>query len=139
MFTFGQQSKARLSSCRQEMQDIAFRALAWNVIDFACVEGHRGQEMQNLFFETGKSRVKFPNGKHNTTPSDAMDLVPVVNKKLSWNVNHCLVLAGVVLAAAASLGYRVRWGGNWDMDGEPVTDQDFQDLVHFEWVGRVAG
>jgi len=28
----------------------------------------------------------------------------------------------------------LRWGGNWDMDGEPITDQDFQDLVHFEEV-----
>jgi peptidoglycan L-alanyl-D-glutamate endopeptidase CwlK len=30
------------------------------------------------------------------------------------------------------LGVKLRWGGNWDRDGEPVTDQDFQDLVHFE-------
>jgi hypothetical protein len=32
------------------------------------------------------------------------------------------------------VGVMIRWGGNWDMDGEPITDQDFQDLVHFELI-----
>lgn len=36
--------------------------------------------------------------------------------------------------ATVKLGIDIRWGGNWDMDGEPVTDQNFQDLVHFELV-----
>jgi len=37
-----------------------------------------------------------------------------------------------MLAAAALAKVKIRWGGNWDMDGEPVTDQEFQDLVHYE-------
>ena len=61
--------------------------------------------------------------------------VPVINGKLSWEKEHCLVLAGMVLAIGKTLGHSIRWGGNWDMDGEPITDQDFQDLVHFEYRG----
>lgn len=133
---FGEASKAKLSTCRKELQDVASLALRYGLIDFSVVEGHRTKGIQDQYFAAGKSRVKFPNGKHNQIPSDAMDLAPYVNGKLSWDKTHCLFLAGVVMAAAASLGYKLRWGGNWDMDGEPVTDQDFQDLVHFEWIGE---
>jgi len=38
------------------------------------------------------------------------------------------------LSVGKMLEVDLRWGGNWDMDGEPITDQDFQDLVHFEEV-----
>jgi hypothetical protein len=64
-----------------------------------------------------------------------MDLVPIINGKASWNKLHCCILAGMVQAAAIEItGKKLRWGGNWDMDHEPITDQDFQDLVHFEEV-----
>ena len=78
--------------------------------------------------------MKWPDGKHNKMPSEAVDVVPYINGKASWDKLHCCVLAGIVLACAVRLGESVRWGGNWDMDGEPITDQDFQDLVHFELV-----
>jgi peptidoglycan L-alanyl-D-glutamate endopeptidase CwlK len=41
-------------------------------------------------------------------------------------------LAGVIQCAAAELGYDLRWGGNWDGDGEIIKDQKFNDLPHFE-------
>ena len=47
---------------------------------------------------------------------------------------HCCVLAGIILTCAVKRGIKIRWGGNWDMDSEPITDQDFQDLVHYERV-----
>lgn len=134
MFKFGKNSKEKLSQAHEDMQLVAKGTLELGVIDFTVTEAHRDQATQNRYFQLGKSKVPWPNGKHNSIPSDALDLVPYVNGKISWDKNHCLVLAGVILAAAAMAKIKIRWGGNWDMDGEPVTDQDFQDLVHFERV-----
>jgi hypothetical protein len=29
---------------------------------------------------------------------------------------------------------KLKWGANWDMDGEIITDQGFMDLPHFELI-----
>lgn len=39
--------------------------------------------------------------------------------------------AGYVRAKAEALGIALRWGGDWDGDGD-FSDQTFQDLDHFE-------
>ena len=133
-FRFSTRSKENLATCRQGLQQIADIALMLNLIDFMVIEGHRGSEKQNEYFKEGKSKVPWPLGKHNTNPSCAFDIVPVIDGSLSWNKLHCCVLAGILLAVAKTVDIKLRWGGNWDMDGEPITDQDFQDLAHFELV-----
>lgn len=133
---FGKGSKKKLSTVSVLLQRVATRALSYGIMDFSIVEGRREREKQDEYFNTGKSKVKWPNGKHNVLNdadlASAFDAVPYINGKLSWRKEHCLVLSGLMLAAAKEEGVTIRWGGNWDMDGEPVTDQDFQDLVHFE-------
>ncbi len=42
--------------------------------------------------------------------------------------------AGLVRGIAVSWGVKIRWGGDWDMDGD-LKDNSFDDLVHFEIVG----
>ena len=41
-------------------------------------------------------------------------------------------LAAIVKYEAKKLNVNVRWGGDWDGDGD-YTDQTFDDLVHFEF------
>lgn len=131
-FQFGRTSKSRLMSVCQDLQLIAQEALAVGIIDFSITEGHRNKAKQNRYFDLDKSKVKWPDGKHNKIPSEAIDAVPWINRKLSYNKLHCCVLAGIILTCAKKFGIEIRWGGNWDMDNEPITDQDFLDLVHFE-------
>ena len=131
-FALSKNSKDKLSLADESLQEVVSLAIKWGIIDFAVTESYRDKLTQNRYFNEGKSKIPWPNGKHNSVPSQAVDLVPVVNGKISWDSRHCLVLAGVILSAGEALGVTIRWGGNWDMDGEPVTDQDFQDLVHFE-------
>ncbi len=64
----------------------------------------------------------------------AVDAEPFINGKISYNHKHCCYLTGQVQGIGRSMGINIRWGGNWEQDGEPVTDQDFQDLVHYEIV-----
>jgi peptidoglycan L-alanyl-D-glutamate endopeptidase CwlK len=129
---FSQQSKDVLSTCCNELQQVCDLAITLCLIDFSAVCGHRGQEEQTEYYNTGKSKIMWPHSKHNSIPSLAVDLVPWVRGKSSYRKEHCCYLAGVVMGVASLAGIKIRWGGNWNMDGEPVTDQDFQDLVHFE-------
>ena len=131
-YSFGVQSSINLEQCCFDLQYVMNNAIAMDLMDFSITEGYRGKARQNRFFDIGKSRVKWPDGKHNSIPSKAVDAVPYINNKSSYNKLHCCVLAGIILATAKKLGIEIRWGGNWDQDGEPVTDQGFQDLVHYE-------
>lgn len=131
-YAFGSSSLARLGTCDPRLQVVMRAAIAQGIMDMSVTCGHRDQATQDRYFREGKSRVQFPNGKHNSFPSRAVDVAPYVNNRISYDQRHCCHLAGVILGIAASLGVTLRWGGNWDRDGEPVTDQDFQDLVHFE-------
>ena len=133
-YSFGKKSERCLSECDVPLQLIARRGLSLDLMDFAIIEGRRSNELQHQYFVEGRSKVDTGDlgAKHNRKPSEAFDAVPFINGEMSWNKLHCCVLAGILLAVAKEFGYELRWGGNWDMDGEPITDQDFQDLVHFE-------
>lgn len=133
-FRFGKTSQMKLYTVHFDLGIIMYDALDAGIMDFSIIEGHRGKVEQNRYYDLGKSRVKFPDGKHNKEPSEAVDVAPYINGKTSRNRLHCCVLAGIILACAAKRGIKLRWGGNWDMDGEPITDQDFQDLAHFELI-----
>lgn len=135
-YIFGETSREKLNEVDPDMRRVATLALSWGIMDFTVYEGRRSKACQDRFCTLGKSRVKWPDGAHNVkNPEDlahAFDIAPVINGQISWAKTHCVALSGIILAAAAVLGVRLRWGGNWDMDGEPITDQDFQDLVHYE-------
>ncbi len=131
---FSKSSKAQLATCRKELRDLFIRV---DELGFECtiIEGHRPQWKQDKYFEEGKSRVRYPDGAHNRLPSCAVDAAPYLNGGVSWDTRHCLYFAGAVIGIAAGMGIGIRWGGDWDMDHEPMTDQEFQDLVHFELRG----
>lgn len=137
-YYFGSTSKKVLSTIHIDLAAVAHKALSYGVMDASAIQGRRNRASQNRYFQLGKSKVQWPDSKHNVYEpyelAKALDIVPYVNGKPSWNFYHCLVWSGLMLAAASELGVAIRWGGNWDMDGEPITDQDFQDLGHFEMV-----
>jgi peptidoglycan LD-endopeptidase CwlK len=138
MFAWGPKSQAELDTVLPDIRRVMDRALSFGIIDMSVLEGRRGRLRQNELFYEGKSKVMWPNGKHNVKdPEDlaeAVDVAPYVNGGTSDKWVHCCYMAGIVLAAAKVEGVPIRWGGNWDQDAEPITDQDFQDLYHFERV-----
>lgn len=130
MPSFSPVSAARLATADARLQKV-FNAVVGR-FDCAILEGHRDQATQDKYFAEGKSRLPWPQGKHCAEPSLAVDAAPFLGGRASLDPRHCLFFAGYVLATAESLGIALRWGGDWDQDREPVTDQQFQDLVHFE-------
>ena len=127
---FGQTSKENLSTCHEDLQRLFNEVIKhW---DCSVTEGYRNEKRQNKAYRGGKSKVKYPNGKHNRVPSDAVDVVPYIpGKGIVWEERECLSFGGFVVGVSTQLGIRIRWGGDWDGDRD-VNDQSFNDLVHFE-------
>lgn len=124
---FGRKSKQRLASCDPMLQKLFNEVIKH--VDCSVLEGHRGKERQNKFYDEGKSKVRYPNGRHNANPSLAVDVTPY---PVDWEDRERQTLfAGFVLGIARGLGITVRWGGDWDMDFD-VQDNKFDDFPHFE-------
>lgn len=134
---FSINSLRHLKTSHIDLQLIFFEVL--KLRDCSIVEGHRGMERQNFLFNSipQRSKVQWPKGSHNKTPSMALDTCPSPyepKKKLNF-----YYFAGIVFAVTKKLleegriSHDIRWGGDWDSDGD-FTDQEFNDLMHWELV-----
>lgn len=136
---FGIRSTENLHTCHADLQKVAKRAIGYGALDFSVIEGHRSIERQRRLFAEGKTKIDGITklGKHNQSPSLAMDLLPYPAEVNGVNVwqdrQRFCVLAGLIHAAAAEEGVKIRWGGDWDGDGNNA-DSTFHDLPHFELV-----
>jgi len=137
---FSSRSKEKLSTCETDLQKIFNKAIELSRIDFGISAGHRSLEKQKQYYDEGKSKVDGirVKGKHNYSPSKAVDIYAYVAGKAVWETKHLCYLGGLIVGVAEMLlqqgeiEHKLRWGGNWDMDGEIISDQTFQDLPHFE-------
>ena len=111
-----QKSLNKLNQCHPDIQRVMLEVIKTN--DFTIIEGYRTKEDQDVQFYRGTSRVKWPNSKHNSFPSRAIDMWPwpgprKENGDLDSDSPSWSKLAGVVLEKAAELGVELVWGGNW--------------------------
>ena len=127
MMNFSKRSLAELATVHHDL-----RALFTAVNEHrpcTILQGHRNEADQNAAFASGKSKLRWPNGKHNSLPSLAVDAAPDPVDWSNWQAFY--EFAGYVLATADAMGLNIRWGGNWN--GGPVPrGQPFTDLPHFE-------
>ncbi len=124
---FSDKSKRLLSTCDLRLQELCDEAI--RIMDFTVITGHRDKESQNKAFAKGLSKLRWPDGKHNKYPSQAIDIAPY---PIDWNDRERFVLlAGIMIATAKSQGIALRWGGDWDGDFN-LKDNKFADLGHFE-------
>jgi hypothetical protein len=127
MHKFSSASQAKLDSVDPRLQGVIERAAErW---DITVLEGHRSSRRQQQLYMAGKTKVR--QGKHNEKPSLAIDIAPY---PIDWDdAERFRRLAEYVLGIANVMGVKLRWGGDWDGDND-LTDQTFNDLVHFEIV-----
>ena len=127
MNKFSEKSKVKLETCDKRLQKVFKKVL--QICDCTILEGYRSRTRQDDMFHAGKSRIKYPHGKHNRHPSLGVDVAPY---PIDWNDRERFSLfAGLVMGVGAEMGIKIRWGGDWDGDWE-VRDNLFDDLVHFE-------
>jgi peptidoglycan L-alanyl-D-glutamate endopeptidase CwlK len=148
MVQFGSASRERLNTCNPNIQEVMFEVinlLPWTdpltsttIKDCTIIEGHRTLVRQNYLYDTRKSQVRWPNSKHNCSPSNAVDAAPYHDKRphIHWNnKDEFGAFSRLVLTVATTLEISLRWGGDWDQDGVRV-DRDphekFFDGPHFE-------
>jgi len=116
---FGRTSVERINTIHKDLREVLYAAI--EDFDFSVICGSRGEEEQNEAFAAGRSKLKWPESKHNKVPSRAVDIAPY---PIDWtDTERFLRLAAVVLEKASQAGVSLRWGGNW---------KTFSDMPHFE-------
>ena len=127
MARFGKRSRNNLNTCDKRLQDL-FNEVVKH-FDCSVLVGYRGRNEQNTAYESGHSKVKWPNGKHNKKPSFAVDVAPY---PIDWEDRERFIyFGGFVKGCAYRMNIPLRWGGDWNNDTQ-LSDNNFDDLVHFE-------
>jgi len=130
---WGMKSSIVYDELDPRLQDVMDYVLQ-NVADVSLLCGHRNQHDQNELFyaEPQRTKVRWPDSKHNKQPALAVDFrpwpLPARTEKLWASLAY---VAGAAKQYALSKGVTLRWGGDWDGDGD-LTDQNFDDLFHLE-------
>ena len=124
---FGKKSREGLATCEKDLQMVFNEVIKY--VDCSVLEGHRKRDRQNALYDEGKTKVRYPNGRHNASPSRAVDVTPY---PVDWaDRERQTLFAGFVLGVANQMGIKLRWGGDWDQDFQ-VQDNKFDDFPHFE-------
>jgi peptidoglycan L-alanyl-D-glutamate endopeptidase CwlK len=133
MKTWSNRSKRRYDTLDPKLQVLCDR-LRDEVCDISIISGYRDPDEQNELFANGSSTVRWPDSKHNKRPSQAVDIQPYPYPEYEPKLWGALgYIAGRAHAIAAEEGFSIRWGGDWDRDGD-LTDQNFDDLFHLELI-----
>jgi peptidoglycan LD-endopeptidase CwlK len=115
-------SRAKLHPKLQELVDAAIKE-----IDFKILDATRGRAAQEKAFAQGNSKAKFGQSAHNYVPAIAADLFPA---PYDWNNRQAFInLSKVVLRIAKEKNIPIRWGGDWNGDGNL---SDGWDMPHYE-------
>ncbi len=124
---FGKRSLERLETCDERIQSVMHELI--KLMDVTVLEGHRSNERQAELLAAGKSKLGPGKSKHNQMPSLAIDIAPW---PIDWDdAERFSYMAGLAKGIAHAQGVTLRWGGDWDSDGE-LSDNRFNDLPHLE-------
>lgn len=127
-----------LKGVHPDLVSVVKQAIEMGVIDFSVNEGIRSYERQKELVASGASKTIL--SKHRVQDDGfghAVDLYPYpidmkkVNAGDAREISRFGLLAGVILAIAHQSGISLRWGGDWDKDGQTL-DSSFFDAPHFE-------
>lgn len=131
---FSKKSLDRKNTCHPELIALFDEVIKYR--DCTVLDGHRGKDAQNKAYREGKSKLRWPNGKHNKNPSDAIDVAPY---PIDWNdIERFKNFAKIVfeiyqkLKAEGKITRKLRWGGDFNMNGKQ--DDKFLDFVHWELI-----
>ena len=110
-FNLSQTSLDKLKGVNPELVKVVKRAIQISKQDFAVNEGLRTIERQCQLVKSGASQTM--NSRH--IGGFAVDLVPIVNGKVSWDWRYFYAIAEAMQQSAKELGINVRWGGCWEV------------------------
>ena len=133
MPAFSRTSKKHLDTCHQDIQTIFNYVIQY--FDCTIVCGRRSKEAQNRAYDDGFSKVRYPDSKHNSIPSMAVDAIPW---PIEWdNIKRMKYFAGYVMGMAkmlkkyGAIEHDLITGLDWDND-TILKDTTFVDHPHFQ-------
>jgi peptidoglycan L-alanyl-D-glutamate endopeptidase CwlK len=149
-FVFSKRSLTNLKGVHPDLVKVVTLALTrYTEQDFTVIEGLRSRSRQRQLVKKGASKTM--NSRHLT--GMAVDLAWWKDGNVSWSTDNVkgfydmdhsadyegYQAIGVAMKEAANeLGISIRWGADWDGDGQH-TDHSFIDWVHFELPQSVYG
>ena len=123
MYRFGKRSRERLRGVDTKLVNVLNELI--KMMDVTVIEGLRSAERQEELLAQGATKVKY--SKH--MEGKAVDIAPY---PIDWkDRDRFYYMGGMVRGIAKQLGVNIRFGGDWDSDGE-TKDNNFDDLVHIE-------
>ena len=152
MPAFGASSKKKLETCHEDIIEICNEAI--QLVDFSIITGHRTKEEQNALYPK-YTKLKWPNGNHNSFPSRAVDVAPYIKpygvifgnpaeivkmmdltgvseiEAKTFVQKSYARLIGIIEGIAFQRDIEIRVGIDWDGDFD-MLDQTFHDLGHWE-------
>lgn len=127
-FSLGKRSLERLTGVHPDLVKVVKLAITRSEVDFTVLEGLRTKEKQAEYVRKGASKTM--DSRHIT--GHAVDLAPLVGGAIPWNDKSFFnKQADLMLACAEELGVDIRWGGDWNDNGD-WKDEKFYDGPHFE-------
>ena len=133
MRTWGTRSQEVYDELDERLQRIVTRVRD-EVCDISLTEGYRSPSRQHELFKQGKSKIAW-GGKHNQTPSLAVDCQPYpFSKRKEKQWAQLAYMAAHAIRIGIEEGVVIRWGGDWNQNGD-LTDQTWDDLFHLEIYG----
>ena len=123
MYRFGKRSRERLRGVDTKLVNVLNELI--KMMDVTVIEGLRSAERQEELLAQGATKVKY--SKH--MEGKAVDIAPY---PIDWkDRDRFYYMGGMVRGIAKQLGVNIRFGGDWDSDGE-TKDNNFDELVHIE-------
>lgn len=136
-YALGKQSLQRLAGVHPLLAATVALAIRRSTQDFMVLEGVRTPERQKELYAQGRSVpgqiVTWTLTSNHFKQADgfghAVDLVPY---PVDWNTPAKFdAVQRAMFAAAEELGVKLRWGADWDRDGNP-RERGEADSPHFE-------
>lgn len=115
---FSTRSFNHLVGVRPELIIVAYHALILSPVPFQITDGVRTRAEQEKLLAEGKSKTM--KSRHLT--GHAVDVVAIVDGKVSWDWNLYETIAAAWKRASIETGIPIEWGGDWK----------FRDGPHFQ-------
>lgn len=127
-----QRSEKILAEIHPDLAKVVRHAAETSKVDFTLTEGLRTLARQRELVAKGASKTL--NSRHLT--GHAVDVAALIRGKVNWSPPLYADIADAFLAASRELAIPIRWGGDWDGDGNSK-DERFFDGPHFELPAKV--
>jgi len=146
---YSERSQLAFESLDMRLQRILLYIKNVLEIDHSVLEGHRTKETQDKYYRQVPkiTNLKWPNSKHNTFPSKAVDVVPYVRIEgkrggIHWHDKDIrvkedyykeMVRFATVFQMVGLLLFqtKITWGGDWDNDYS-LMDERWRDYPHLQ-------